>query len=347
MEYIPLAGLGLVLIATLVLPFSVKKIEEELELFLLIMGITAVTISGVWSKDLVIEALKEPLLISATVLVMGFLLKFFRKDIIKLTKNILKRTKPEIFIFFVVFILGMISSFITAIVAGILLSEIITIMKFNRDYEIRLTVLACLSIGLGAALTPVGEPLSTIVVSKLKAPPHNADFFYMFKEFAVWIIPGTFIVSIISAIGASKQRSVELTLSEDASDTYKDYAVRAAKVYMFVAALVLLGAGINPLMSELITKLKPEILYWINIISATLDNATLAASEIVPALSERQITFIIMGLLTSGIFLIPGNIPNIICASKLNIKSKEWAKYGIAYGTPVMIIYFIFLYFLA
>jgi predicted cation transporter len=347
MEYIPLAGLVLVLIATLVLPFSVKKIEEELELFLLIMGITSVTISGVWSKDLMIEALKEPLLISATVLVMGFLLKFFRKDIIKLTKNIFKKTKPEIFIFFVVFILGMISSFITAIVAGILLSEIITIMKFNRDYEIRLTVLACLSIGLGAALTPVGEPLSTIVVSKLKAPPHNADFFYMFKEFAVWIIPGVFIVSIISAIGASKQRSVELTLSEDASDTYKDYAVRAAKVYMFVAALVLLGAGINPLMSEFITKLKPEILYWINIISATLDNATLAASEIVPALSERQITFIIMGLLTSGIFLIPGNIPNIICASKLNIKSKEWAKYGIAYGTPVMIIYFIFLYFLA
>jgi predicted cation transporter len=202
MEYLPLAGLVAVLIATLVLPFSVKKIEEELELFLLIMGITAATISGVWSKNLVIEALKEPLLISATVLVMGFLLKFFRKDIIKLTKKILKKTEPQIFIFFVVFILGMISSFITAIVAGILLSEIITIMKFNRDYEIKLTVLACLSIGLGAALTPLGEPLSTIVVSKLKASPHNADFFYMFKEFAIWLIPVIFIVSIISAFGA-------------------------------------------------------------------------------------------------------------------------------------------------
>ena len=47
-------------------------------------------------------------------------------------------------------------------------------------------------------------------------------------------------------------------------------------------------------------------------VSAILDNATLAAAEIGPALTESQIKSALMGLLISGGMLIPGNIPNII-----------------------------------
>ena len=48
-------------------------------------------------------------------------------------------------------------------------------------------ILACFSIGLGAALTPIGEPLATITISKL-----NEDFFYLIKligTIKVLIIP--------------------------------------------------------------------------------------------------------------------------------------------------------------
>jgi len=41
--------------------------------------------------------------------------------------------------------------------------------------------------------------------------------------------------------------------------------------------------------------------------------------------------------------LIPGNIPNIICASKLSIKSREWAAFGGPLGMAMMIGFFIFL----
>jgi predicted cation transporter len=340
-------GLILIIIAVLVLPFSVKKVEEELEIFLFIMGCLAVTISKIWSWHLIIEALKEPIPISLTVLSMGFLFKFTRKKIAKIARSLIKKFKPEFVVFSITLTLGLSSSIITAIIASLIFSEIISIMKFKRDYEIKLTVLTCFAIGTGAALTPVGEPLSTIVVSKLKGEPHNADFFYLIKNLAEWIVPLLLLFSILSSIGASKNLSNEEGLQEEYIESNKTIIYRAFKVYIFVMALVFLGNGINPLTNIFVTNLKPEILYWINSISAILDNATLAAAEIVPSLTDRQITFIIMGLIISGGFLIPGNIPNIICASKLNIKSKEWAKYGLIFGIPVMILCFIFLHFFA
>jgi predicted cation transporter len=38
--------------------------------------------------------------------------------------------------------------------------------------------------------------------------------------------------------------------------------------------------------------------------------------------------------------LIPGNIPNIIAAGKLKIKSKEWIAVGVPVGTAAMVLYF-------
>ena len=70
--------------------------------------------------------------------------------------------------------------------------------------------------------------------------------------------------------------------------------------------------------------------------SAILDNATLAAAEIGPSLSEAQIKSALLGLLISGDMLIPGNIPNIIAAHALQIKSTEWAKLGAPLGLVII-----------
>jgi predicted cation transporter len=52
-----LAILGLVLI----LPFLIRKVEENLEAFLFVMGLLAVTASAQWSVHLAVEALEEPI----------------------------------------------------------------------------------------------------------------------------------------------------------------------------------------------------------------------------------------------------------------------------------------------
>jgi predicted cation transporter len=111
-------------------------------------------------------------------------------------------------------------------------------------------------------------------------------------------------------------------------------------------ALVFLGEGFQPLIDKYVLGLSPQLLYWVNMISAILDNATLTAAEISRQMTDTQVTAIIMGLLISGGMLIPGNIPNIVSASKLKISSKEWAAWGVPLGLIVMIIYFIIIFFL-
>jgi predicted cation transporter len=47
-----------------------------------------------------------------------------------------------------------------------------------------------------------------------------------------------------------------------------------------------------------------------------------------------------MGLLISGGMLIPGNIPNIIAADRLRIRSRVWARLGIPLGLVFLMVYF-------
>ena len=127
-------------------------------------------------------------------------------------------------------------------------------------------------------------------------------------------------------------------------ENLRDVVIRAGKVYLFIMALVFLGEGFKPLILEYIVQIPSEALYWVNTVSAVLDNATLAAAEIEPSLSEIQIKSALMGLLIAGGMLIPGNIPNIISASKMGITSKEWARYGVPLGFALLLIYFAFLF---
>jgi len=61
-------------------------------------------------------------------------------------------------------------------------------------------------------------------------------------------------------------------------------------------------------------------------------------------MSRSQITGILMGVIISGGMLIPGNIPNIIAASKLKISSRSWAMIGLPVGLFLMCTYFFILF---
>ena len=129
-------------------------------------------------------------------------------------------------------------------------------------------------------------------------------------------------------------------LKADIKESIKDVLIRTGKVYVFIMALIFLGKGFKPIIDAYISKMPYQGLYWLNMISAIVDNATLTAAEIGPGMSLLQIKSALMGLLIAGGMLIPGNIPNIISAGKLKIKSSEWAKFGVPLGLVVMIIYF-------
>ncbi len=332
-------GLVIILVLVLFLPFSVKKVEHNLELFLFIMGVAAALVSGMMDKHLITKALVDPINITIAVLVAGLITKWAQSPLEKSILALSRILTPRIFLALTIIILGLASSIITAIIAAIILVIVINVLPLDRKSEIRFTVLACFAIGLGAALTPIGEPLSTITVSKM-----NKDFFYLIDLIGVETIPAVLIFGILSMFLVKPQKSSDGLKSEENSENYKEIFIRSAKIYLFVMGLTFLGHGFEPLINEYILGLHPMLLYWINMISAVLDNATLAAAEISPAMDGETVRAILLGLLISGGMLIPGNIPNIIAAGKLNITSKEWARFGVPVGLLTMVIYFIVLF---
>jgi predicted cation transporter len=114
-------GLAIVLLLVLILPFRVRIIEENLEPFFLIMGITAVTISGLWSYELIVEALKEPVWLPNTpvpigifqvVLIFGLIIHRFNRQIYSGVLSLLRKVGVRTFTFIIVTFLGLFSSII-------------------------------------------------------------------------------------------------------------------------------------------------------------------------------------------------------------------------------------------
>ena len=195
-------GLTVILILVLFLPFTVKIVERNLEVFLFIMGVAAAIISGVLDIDLIMKALEDPIHITLAVLIAGLLFRWIQNPMEKAIIGTSKAMPFRLFLALVVIILGIISSIITAIIAAIVLVAIVSVLRMDRKSEIRLVILACFSIGMGAALTPIGEPLSTIAISKL-----NEEFFYLLKLIGPEVIPGVIVFGILAAILIKPQKN--------------------------------------------------------------------------------------------------------------------------------------------
>lgn len=345
-------GLTIVGLIVLILPFRVKRIEKNLELFFLVMGMIAVTISGLWSLDLVKEALKAPVMIGAlpvgifqAVLLCGILIYYFNKPFCSGMLGLVNKLSFKVFVFLLIIILGLLSSVVSVIITACILAEVVAALPIDKHEKVKLVVVTCFALALGACLTPIGEPLSTILVLKLAGPPYHAGFFFPLQVFGKYMIPGVVAIAIFGAFYCGRKVSLRAETGKlEYGETLRTVIMRAVKVYAFVAALILLGEGLRPIIVWYFSGIPAWALYWFNTVSAVLDNATLTAIEICPTMALSQIIGIIMGLSIAGGMLIPGNIPNIVSAGRLKISMKEWAVIGVPIGLIIMAVYFIILF---
>jgi predicted cation transporter len=331
----------IILLIVLIGPLVFHRIEENLEAFLFVMGVASALASRVLSADLILESLSHPVPITVAVLVFGAVFARTRQRLFATMGALVARAGPVLPAVVAIIMLGLASSVITAIIASLVFVEFVAAMRLSRADEIRLTVLACFAIGLGAALTPIGEPLSTIAVAKLKQ-----EFWFLFRLLGAYVIPAVVAIGamarfFIAETGPSGERRVEAP-----PETARGVVARAARIYLFVLALIFLAEGFRPLIERYILGLDPRALYWANTVSAVLDNATLTAAEIDPRMSDQQVRAILMGLLISGGMLIPGNVPNIIAAGRLRISSREWARAAVPIGVVLLIVFYIGLFVL-
>jgi len=328
--------LGLLAFAVLICPVLIKSVEQNLEIFFLGAGAVASATAGQWGKHLLHAAVTEPIPLTIAVLGFGIIARLLRPTLDRAVARLVKLVAPRWIYFALIIVLGLFSSVITAVVAALILVEAIAVLKLDRRSEAAAVVLACFAIGLGAALTPVGEPLGTIAIAAL-----NADFWYLIRLLGPLVVMVIVIVGTISLFLPAKYGH---SLNADAhQDSWSDIIIRAAKVYLFVAGLVGLSWGMRPLVDEYISRIPHWALFWMNSISAIVDNATLTAAEIGPSLTPVQQRSVLMGLLISGGMLIPGNIPNIVAAGRLGITSREWAWVGLLAGLPLMAACFLVL----
>jgi predicted cation transporter len=332
-------ALGFTFACVLLAPVSSKTVEQNLEVFFLLAGVTAAAIGGQLGWPLLHEALRAPIALTAAVLVFGTVARVARPTLDSWFQSLLATVPARLVYFILIVGLGLLSSIITAVIAALFLVEAVALMNLDRDSETVTVVLACMAIGLGAALTPVGEPLGTIAIAAL-----GQDFWYLMRLLGPLVVAGILIVAVIALLMPVTQGTSLKAQRDDPG--WGEIAMRAAKVYLFVAGLVGLSWGFRPLVNEYLTRMPVGLLFWFNSVSAVVDNATLTAAEIGPSLAVTQQRAILMGLLISGGMLIPGNIPNIIAAGRLGIGSREWARVGLITGLPLMLLCFLVLQWL-
>ncbi len=335
--------LGIVALHLLIMPLTSRWVESHLELFLLAIGAVAVTVSGGWSGELVHKTLSSPVYVSFIVVVVSVIFNNYSRYIFRVLFAFFRALEPRYSFALLVFLLGMTSSLVSVTVSALILAEVLQVVNLEQDTTVKITVFACYAIGLGAVLTPLAEPMGLVINSALSGPPHYADFFFLLRHFFSWIAPAVCGLAVAAGyVARHAGTTMQMHIRED-KENYTSILRRTLHIYMFVAALTLISAGLRPLAQSTITHLGGKVLFLANAVSVIIDNATLAAIEIVPTISSTDLTYMVIGLAAFGSMLVQGNLPNIVAAEKLGIKSREWARVAVPTGLVLMGIYFVLL----
>jgi predicted cation transporter len=328
----PIAAILLMLLL-LIGPIIIPMIEQNIELYMLAVGLVAIALSDVPSGEPIRSALRQPIAIALAVLLAGII---FRQTRIKLDEAfgwLRSRMRRPLLTGLSIFLLAMISCLITSIIAALVLAEIAGLLNLHDGRREKVVVAGCFAIGLGSALTPAGGPVSTLAAHAL-----NSGFFGLFTLLAKWVVPGVLALSILAGFFATGEY-YEAPPGPHVRETLLDVFFQGVKIFGFIAGLVLIGEAYASLARQIVPRLSDTALFWLNTISALLDNATLMALE-AHAVDAARARAILLALLVSGGMLIPGNIPNVIAAGILNIRSGAWARAAIPIGIVTLGIYF-------
>jgi predicted cation transporter len=329
-----LALATLVIIAVLLGPVLIKPIERNVEFFFLLIGVLTAAVMGQFNAALVRGALVEPLSFTAAVLVFGAAFRLSKAYLDDLLATVVELLEPRTLCFFLAIMLGALAPLITPVVSALVFVEAIALLRRDRAAEISATVFACFAIGIGAGLTPLGLPGIAVVLRSL-----HADFWYLTNLLGPFVAVGIVMSAapILLLPFDPGQPLTEIRV-EDSWNTV--LLARPGRVYVFIAGLVALSDGLRPVVNAYVHRVPENLLFWLNTLSAVVNNSTLAAIEISPSLSVSQQRAALLGLLISGGMLITGNIPNVVAASRLRISSREWARVGVLFGAVSLILCF-------
>jgi len=325
----------IILAALLAGPLIFAPLEHNLEPYCFALGMIAVVVNRQWEWHLLRKAALDPMPLTITVVGAGMLFGALRPVLDRSFAAMRSVLPRPLLAGLVVLIIGLLSSAITAVIAALMLVEGVTLMGLGPAERTRVVVLGCFAIGLGSTLTPIGGPLATLAASAM-----NLNFMDLFILLSPWIFPGVAAVSVLTTYYARGPYDlVAVDASPSPHERTRQALMQGLRIFAFIAGLILIGKACAPLASHYVGRLSDGALFWANTISAALDNATLVAIEF-HQINRQRAQAALLSLMVSGGMLIPGNVPNIVCANKLSMRSSEWARTGLPLGLIMLGIYF-------
>lgn len=236
-------GLIPIFAATLLGPLLVKKVEQNIEAFLFLMGVCAVAISRSWHIGLVEEATQEPIIVGIvlSVLAAGLIAHYIGPHFLRGINNALidGMTMKVIFLEIVV-VLGLSAIIITPILPFFLLVETANHLPLTRKTRAKLTIMASISICLGAVLALVETPHSTIAITKMQGALPSINVLPLELQ-SLYIILCILALGLISVFFIEeKVTALEIQTSESRAGL-KNIAIWSAKACMFAGAILLVG----------------------------------------------------------------------------------------------------------
>src|SRR5271168_4091467 len=131
---------SLTILAVLLGPILVKSIEPNVEVFFLVAGTITATVTGQFSAALVASALREPIELTAAVLVFGIVFRLMEARLDRLFSTATGMFDQRWLCFGLTIVLGLRAGFITAVVAALVFAEAVSTLKMDRSAEIAATV---------------------------------------------------------------------------------------------------------------------------------------------------------------------------------------------------------------
>lgn len=242
-------GLIPIFLAVLLGPLLIKRIEQNLEVFLFLMGICAVAISRSWHIGIVEEAIQEPLVVGIvlTVLLAGLIAHYIKPDFLRnINSIILDKITMKVILLEIVVVLGLLAAIITPILSFFMLVEAVNHLSLTRKTRAKITILGCLSISLGAALALGDGSSSAIAIARMQGEFPSQGFLPLELQ-SLYIILSILAFGLIAMFFAEENINSIRKQAYGKASTHKRIAIWSARVCMFTGALLLIGVafGVN------------------------------------------------------------------------------------------------------
>jgi predicted cation transporter len=238
-------GLYAIIVAALIGPLAVKRIKQNLEAFLFLMGICAIAVSRSWRVDFIEDAFQSPVMLGivASMLFAGAVIRYRGMHFKSLNDFAGDGITLKVVFFEIVVVLGLLASIITPVLPFFVLVELVNLLPLERPTRAILMTLAGLSVALGASLGPGGGPYSVIALTKMQGAILSAGHLYLTGVLSTYLLPCILLLGLISTVLPAKITLREKQHALEGRVTFKGAATWCVRACMFAVALLLVGGA--------------------------------------------------------------------------------------------------------